>query len=1048
MKRSTALILLLFTLSGVSGLIYEIAWIRLLSHLLGGTSFAISTVLAAFMGGLALGSRYFGDRADHTRGLLQIYARLEFGIAALGALAYVIIHFAPPIYVALASNMPPAAVAVLRVMIAMLLLLPPTFLMGGTLPILSRFVVRRPDRLGRGLGLLYAVNTFGAVVGCFLAGFVLIPGVGLLGSVAIAVGLNLLIGFAVLAVAGRLPSPREATTEPVPAETSSPKLKVGGIPFGLLGAIFALSGFASLGYELYWTKALQHFLGNSTYAFSAMLTTFLLGLSMGGWLGGRLADRSSRPAALLGWVQIGVGASALLSVLLIWGWLPGLGESDALNHHGLGWNGYLMQRFLIAFLVMALPTLLTGMTFPIVSRIGISGLDRLGHRVGRLYFLNTLGSIVGSLAAGFLILPLLSAKGALVGTALLSAGLGLFLHYTIRRSGTGQLKIAAGVLVALIVAAPLVMGFGRSPLSDSQDPQDLVLFETEDHAAETKVYRKSSGDMHMSVDGYRIGGTDVGILPKEKILAHLPLALRPNATRTLSVGLGTGITLGTLAMYSGLEHLDCVEIVPGVVEGAAFFAASNRNVLHDSRVHIHVGDGVQFLLTTSERYDIISSDSKLNPEYAGNGPLLSLDYYELCRDRLSDDGVMVQWLACHLPVSELEVIVRSFFTAFEHVAVFWLSPSNLILAGSGEPLVLDLDAVRDHAREPGPGTDLRTLQLENPYVMAGLFLADKARLEEIIAEGPLNTWARPRIEFTMLKEYRRKSSVYHGADNLRWMKKLSQRETLATRGKADPATLEKFRTSSQAVMEGYAASGNLERIGLGKDLWIDALQKNPEDVRLVALIEQANASEAAEEKAFSSSQVNDPNSLAILARTRMDQKRYEEALTLLDRVCTMDNENRGVLFNRLLVLKALKRTVALKTELAEFNHKFPKDARGVNMRGRLAADAQHFEEAIEFFQSACELDPVGPIYLNNLATTYVRLERYGEAGAAYANICDIQPDFPSAGFNASACCSMAGQTAHSAEWMHFCLEHDLAKREQFETNQYFVNLRESEHWPH
>ena len=206
MKRSTMLILFLFTLSGVSGLIYEISWIRLLSHLLGGTSFAISTVLAAFMGGLALGSRYFGDRADHTKGLLRLYANLEFGIAALGIIVYAIIYFAPPIYASLASGMHPVAVAVLRVVIAMLLLLPPTFLMGGTLPILSRFVVRRPDRLGRGLGLLYAVNTFGAVVGCFLAGFILIPGLGLLGSVAIAVGLNVWIGLMVLIVAGRLPS--------------------------------------------------------------------------------------------------------------------------------------------------------------------------------------------------------------------------------------------------------------------------------------------------------------------------------------------------------------------------------------------------------------------------------------------------------------------------------------------------------------------------------------------------------------------------------------------------------------------------------------------------------------------------------------------------------------------------------------------------------------------------------------------------------------------------------------------------------------------------
>ena len=278
----------------------------------------------------------------------------------------------------------------------------------------------------------------------------------------------------------------------------------------------------------------------------------------------------------------------------------------------------------------------------------------------------------------------------------------------------------------------------------------------------------------------------------------------------------------------------------------------------------------------------------------------------------------------------------------------------------------------------------------------------------------------------MLKEYRRKSAVYHGADNLRWMKKLRRPETLVTAGAVDPATLEKFQVSSLAVMEGYLASGTIERIGVGKEVWVDALRENPEDNRLGALIQKADIIEAAREQTLTSGLADDPASLANLARTRMDQKRWVEALELLDRVRELDSGNRAILFNRLLVLKALKRTPALRTELAEFRKKFPTDARGFDMSGRLAVDAQNLEEAIGLFRSASDLDPANPIYFSNLATSLVKLERFDEAAGAYAAACGIQTDFPSAGYFAAACFSMAGQTEKSAEWMAFCLENGLA----------------------
>jgi spermidine synthase len=263
--------------------------------------------------------------------------------------------------------------------------------------------------------VLYAVNTFGAVLGSFLTGFVLVAALGHLGSVALAVAINALVGALVWAIdRGVEPTQRRTSDATGRAETSgaAPEMQ-----YAVLATIFALSGFASLGYELYWTRALQHFLGNSTYAFSAMLTTFLLGLAAGGWAGGRLADSVRSPARALGWAQVVVGVLAVASVALIWEWLPRVEESRWLSNPDLTWNRYLFRRFAVAFAVMALPTFVTGMTFPIVNRIWIRQLDRLGQGVGGLYFANTVGSIAGSIVAGFVVLPWLGAKGALIATA-------------------------------------------------------------------------------------------------------------------------------------------------------------------------------------------------------------------------------------------------------------------------------------------------------------------------------------------------------------------------------------------------------------------------------------------------------------------------------------------------------------------------------------------------------------------------------------------------------------------------------------------------------
>ena len=1026
----------------MSGLVYELVWIRLLSQLLGGTTFAISAVLAAFMGGLAFGSRFFGSHADATRRPLRLYAMLEIAIAILGLGVHAAIVFLKPSYVAMAQSLPEGSLSFLRVGVALLILLPPTFFMGGTLPVLGRYIVRSSERLGRGLGLLYAVNTFGAVLGVFLAGFVFIPTLGLLYCTLLAAALNLAIAGLILLIdrgQPELDAAARSAMDSVEADSAPPEIHP-----GLLAFLFAASGFAAMGYELYWTRALDHFLGNSTYAFSTMLTTFLLGLSLGGWIGGRIADRAQSPAAWLGRVQILAALTALATVPLIWEILPRMEESAFFSSASLNWNAYLTRRFLAALLIMAVPTLLLGMTFPLVNRIGIRGLSRLGWGIGRLYFANTLGSILGSLAAGFALLPLLGAKGAIIATSLLGAFIGLAAHLSNRNRGRLEPWIAGALVMGMAAASPLMLDFGRNLLSDSQVSGDRVLFDLEDPTAETRVYVKESGAMHMSVDGHHIGGTEPSIMRKEKILAHLPMALVPEAGRVLSVGLGSGVTLGTLSLYDEIGELVCVEIVPGVVEGAKLFAAANFHVLDDPRTKMKVGDGVQFLLTENGEFDLISSDSKLNPEYSGNAALLSKDYYELCRDRLSDEGVMVQWLATHLPSSEVRTVTRSFQAAFPHTGIFWLDPYNVILVGSPSPLAYHMERVESALEDERIRADLAAMLLDDPYVMASLFVSGNEVLAEAVGDGPVNSWARPILEFSTVREYRVKSRSYHEDENLRWLNNQRRVGGLPVIGAFAPGRLADARLVTDKLLEGYAAGGGVARLNSGRASFEEGLAAVPEDPRLSFLLGALDQMSSALEQIVESS--GDASSLVQLGLQRRDEGRFLEALDLFDRALLEAPGDINIRYNRIITLRDMDRITEMEVDLFDFRKDYPEDARGWSLEGRLMADRGRDEEALDFFERAAELDPGSTIYLNNLATALARLDRFSEAGDVFARVYELDNGYPGAAFFAAASYSMAGRTVEAGLWMEICIEGRLATYEQFETGEFFETLRNSADW--
>lgn len=399
MKRWRGILLGLFFCSGISGLLYEVAWTRMLHLLFGDTVLVVSTVLTSFMAGLALGSFYCGRRIDQWPRVLGFYAALEVSIGVTALALPFVLHGMTPLYVWLHQHLHtmPTLLALARFVLAFGLLLLPTTLMGATLPVLSRYMVRSNTTLGWHVGMLYTLNTAGAVLGCFVAGYVLIGAVGLYQTVAIGAALNLLIALGVWGMrrdaeedAAAMVAPTVVTSEPdhtVPVyDTPTVHLVLGS---------FALSGFAALSYEVLWTRALTFFIGNSTYAFSAMLTTFLCGLALGSLLLARLSDRRRHLVSLLGWLQVSIGVYGLLTIPILAYLFYGLdtwweGFSSAY------WGKPLWLTFVKTFVVILPPTLCMGGTFPLVSKIAARGPQVIGRSLGDMYALHTVGAILGS----------------------------------------------------------------------------------------------------------------------------------------------------------------------------------------------------------------------------------------------------------------------------------------------------------------------------------------------------------------------------------------------------------------------------------------------------------------------------------------------------------------------------------------------------------------------------------------------------------------------------------------------------------------------------
>lgn len=780
-RRPLLPLLVLFFLSGATGLLYEVLWMRRLTLVFGATQLAIATVLAAFMLGLAGGAALGGRVADRRRDLLVLYGVAEV-VVGLWAMAFPHIIDATRVIYPLffdAEDVRFWSSQVLHMVLMVVVLLPPTAAMGATLPLLARFINDRLSGVGTRTGLLYGFNTAGAVVGTWAAGFWLLPAFGVRATELGAAGANLTVAAVALAwgwVDLRRGAPIEVEDDAaergeeralldVEEDTDLLPERAESARRAVLVAM-ALSGACSMIFEVSWSRFLTLILGSSVYAFSLMLVAFLAGGAAGSLFGSaRMARLGVRPLRWLlgGFVAAGVSAFAthhLFRMLPFW-----YVDLYAVIHgdDALIW----VAKWLLAFVVMAPTTFSIGLLFPFATAVVARSAGSVGADISRLYLLNTLGAVSGSLLAGFVGIPLLGIQNTLLLAVVVELCLAAWIAVATQQ-GRSRLRVGVTLALAAVFAVmfrapwdPLLMSSGMykyvTSLSDysheavrnyALSDYDLLYYKEGSTTVVTVGYSTGSGNIWLANNG-KIDASTQSDLPTQVLLGHLPLLFRPDARDVLVVGLASGITAGSVTTNPDLDRVDILEIEPAIFEASHFFDDFNNRPLDDPRVRPIANDARNHLELYQGKYDLIVNEPS-NPWITGVSNLFTREYLELGRARLREGGLFVQWTQAYgMAPDDLKVLLRTFGTVFPHVVLLsTVEDADLILVGSEQPLELDEGVVRRHLDDQRVRADVARVGVQSPYDMLTYVLMDREAMMQMVGDGVLNTDDNVHIEFS------------------------------------------------------------------------------------------------------------------------------------------------------------------------------------------------------------------------------------------------------------------------------------------------------------
>ena len=768
---------LLFFLSGATALIYELLWVRVLYQSFGSTIQSVTTVVAAYMGGLGLGAWRLGRVADRSPRPAVLYGWLEIAIGVFGIVSPLVLGLAHWIYIGTAGalSLGGGASVALRFGLAALVLMIPTTLMGGTLPVLTRALMGE-DRglLKPSLGRLYGLNTLGAMTGTALAGFFLIEFVGVRASLWATAAINLAIGGAAIWL-GR--EQREPEPHPVP---SAPQIPPRDSLRTVALVLLALTAFASLLDEIAWTRVLIMIVGGSTYAFTLVLLVFLLGIGLGSVIVAGRSTPSIDTAASAALAQgiTGIGAAALF---VFFGFLP----SYIIAIFQIADLSAVLRLLLMAVAVGAvvlIPAVGMGMTFPLLTDLTAKSRSARGADIGGAYALNTAGSILGAVLTGFVLIVVLGTQATLRVGLIVNGIAALALALLASRgvaegsredrrlrvrvltgAGLGMLALVAAVVAPgwstrLIDLGPTI--YARQRMDKAARERFLAhrgvrqLAFREGPNATVSVWEGETG-RSLRVNG-KVDASDRGDMDTQVMIGLAPAVARPGAASAFLIGYGTGVTAHILAAVPTVTRVKVIEIEPSVIQMDTFFVDVNGSVLSRPNVRVLVDDARSALQLDRQKYDVIVSEPS-NPWVAGIATLYTPEFFKIAKARLSEHGVFCQWIQLYqLPLPVVAGIVRSLREVFPHVHVWFGGTSDLVVLASERPLTYDRTWL---AQLIGPGGSLQSiarewLSIESLDQYFGRMLLGDSGVGRLVQRATFgHRDNRPRLEFVAARRF-------------------------------------------------------------------------------------------------------------------------------------------------------------------------------------------------------------------------------------------------------------------------------------------------------
>ena len=804
MPSSRSLFVGLYALSGAAALVYEIAWTRLLTLQMGQTVAAVSTVLAAFMGGLAAGSwlgsrmeRRWSERPTADRARLRAYAALEILVAAFAlALPAMLAASLPLLAWAYDDALTPARFAIARAFLCVGILGMPAAAMGATFPIAAAWFAsgagasRSVDGIAAptgaaAAGALYAANTAGAAAGALAAGFWLLPALGVWQSTLVGVALNGAAAAGALALARsgggqRTSSTPDAVQEPAVAARSTRESRrrsrntqtvtpqAARTPIAAVACLaVAISGFVALVYEVAWTRLLVLIVGPTTYAFATVVAAFIIGIAIGSAAAARLVRGSTRPhwlGAMLAVTAVAASASAWFAASR----LPLIVASQVADPEASFGRVVTLQAFGIATLLLP-TTCALGAVFPLALAAASAGQPAtIGRDVARVYASNTCGAIVGSLVGGFVLLPTVGLEitfrlAALMG---LGAALGIWALELRGQPVAGRYAARMATVLGLSVGAVVLMprwdlhllasgAYKYAPHMEVVDLEaDLRVWRSlyyKDGAAATVSVRELAGMRSLVIDG-KVDASNMGDMLTQRLLGLLPVLLHSHPREICVIGLGSGVTAGSALARGTVEHADVVEISDEVVQASGFFERENQRALDVPGVRLIVGDGRSHLRLTRRRYDVIISEPS-NPWMAGISALFTREFFEAARARLNPDGLVCQWAHTYdMSQADLQSIVRTFTSVFPQATMWLVGDGDLLLIGTnGAAIETHLEGLSTRWREgttPALLNDVSIAERAAPFALLSLLVGGPAEMRRYGADAPVQRDDRMALEFS------------------------------------------------------------------------------------------------------------------------------------------------------------------------------------------------------------------------------------------------------------------------------------------------------------